>query len=488
MIKVAAYLRVSTDEQAEQNISIPMQQSRLAAFCQSKDWMIEDFYLDDGCSGKNLDRPAIKRLIIDAKEKKFNMVLVLKLDRLSRRQQHVMYLIEDVFDPNNIGFTSVLENFDTNSSMGKAMLGIMAVFAQLERETIVQRVTDAKKEAAKQGRYGGGVTPYGYVYNREIKNIEIAPIQAEVVKFIFDEYIKGEVGYQSIVEILSARKIPPPAAAEWNRVSIRKIISSPFYAGMIPHKGATYPGHHKAIVSFDVWEKAQQVVRSRGGARPIVINPALLQGIVFCGECGARMRYKMVQQKYPKENPTVSRYYACYSQEGSPQYMVKDLTCRCGYKSVEKFDKMVVDELVRMSIDENYFKNATSDLLKTPNTSKDKTALTSIRKEYDGIKKRMDKWANAFEEDVIDINEYQEHTKQLNEKRVYLDGELTRLSEKINSEQQRSINLADVLSALRNFDHLWKQATEPEQKNLLHSFVKRTTIYKDNHIAIDFEE
>ncbi|CQR73356.1 DNA-invertase hin [Sporomusa ovata DSM 2662] len=484
MIKVAAYLRVSTEEQAEQNISLPLQQSRLLAYCESRQWDLFDFYIDDGYSGKDLSRPNMSRLISDAKASKFDMVLVVKLDRLSRRQQHVMYLIEDILIPKNIGFASVTENFDTTTPMGRAMLGIMAAFAQLERETIVERVTDAKKEAAKQGRFMGGISPYGYSHDAATKSLKVDPLQADIVRFIFDEYLKGQVGYQGIADILQTRKVPPHTAKQWHRTTIRAILSSPFYIGMIPHKGVLHPGKHEPIIDPEKWDEVQRLKQSRGGSRPVAQNCGLLQGIVYCGECGARMRYKLVNQT----SGTASRYYACYSQEGSPRYMVKDINCKPGYKIIDDIDAKVVEQLTRISVDEDYYEQITRDVFKEVDTSELESALLKAKKEHGGIKGRIDRWASAFESKGIDIDEYLERTKELKNRRYYLESEMQSLEERIMAQSSKSTSKIELLESLKNFKHIWDITSEEEHKSILAGLVKRVNVFADGHVGIEFED
>ena len=132
--KVAIYVRVSTTKQEEEGYSIDEQKAKLSSYCSIKDWSVYKIYTDGGFSGSNTERPALERLIKDAKERKFDTVLVYKLDRLSRSQKDTLYLIEEVFIKNDIEFLSLQENFDTSTPFGKAMIGLLAVFAQLERE------------------------------------------------------------------------------------------------------------------------------------------------------------------------------------------------------------------------------------------------------------------------------------------------------------------------------------------------------------------
>lgn len=134
MRRAALYIRVSTLEQAQEGYSVGEQRERLIAYCKAQDWLIADIYVDGGYTGSNLNRPGIQKLMSETE--KFDVVLVYKLDRLSRSQRDTLYLIEEIFRPNKVDFVSMQESFDTSSPFGKAMIGLLAVFAQLEREQI----------------------------------------------------------------------------------------------------------------------------------------------------------------------------------------------------------------------------------------------------------------------------------------------------------------------------------------------------------------
>lgn len=179
-MKTAIYVRVSTLEQAEGGYSIDEQIDTLTKYCEIKKWSVEKIYKDGGYSGSNTDRPGMKRLIQDAKRKKFDSVLVYKLDRLSRSQKDTLYLIEDVFNAYNIAFMSLQENFDTSSAFGKAMIGILAVFAQLEREQIKERMSMGKRGRAKAGKaMSWSIVPFGYTYENDTYIPD--PIQAPIL-------------------------------------------------------------------------------------------------------------------------------------------------------------------------------------------------------------------------------------------------------------------------------------------------------------------
>ena len=138
MVKGACYVRVSTDNQLE-NYSIEEQTDRLQAYCRARDITITEFYTDGGYSGGSINRPALQQMLKDIRSGEINLVIVYKLDRLSRSQKDTLTLIEDHFLANHVDFISVSENFDTSTPFGRAMIGILSVFAQLEKEQITER-------------------------------------------------------------------------------------------------------------------------------------------------------------------------------------------------------------------------------------------------------------------------------------------------------------------------------------------------------------
>ena len=164
-MRVVGYARVSTREQADHGYSIGEQNSRLRAYCQAKDWTLLRVIEDPGFSGAKMQRPGLQQVLEMVRRRECDAVLVWKLDRLSRSQKDTLYLLEDVFLANGCGFVSMLENFDTSTAFGRAMVGILSVFAQLEREQFKERSAIGRVGRAKAGLFhGGGYAPIGYDY------------------------------------------------------------------------------------------------------------------------------------------------------------------------------------------------------------------------------------------------------------------------------------------------------------------------------------
>lgn len=201
--KAAIYIRVSTQEQATEGYSIQAQTDRLIKYVEAKDFILYKKYIDAGYSASKLERPAMQDLIQDVQSKKVDVVIVYKLDRLSRSQKDTMYLIEDIFRPNDVELISMQESFDTSTAFGSATVGMLSVFAQLERKSISERMITGRVERAKKGFYhtgGQDRPPAGYQFNSDNQLI-INEYEAAAIKDLFRLYNDG-LGKSSISEYL----------------------------------------------------------------------------------------------------------------------------------------------------------------------------------------------------------------------------------------------------------------------------------------------
>lgn len=484
-MKVVGYIRVSKEEQADKDLSIPAQKHRIQSFCQSQTWELIDFYVDDGYTSKNLNRPDAQRLIRDCKKKLFDAVVVIRLDRLSRRQKDILFLIEDIFEPHNVGFKSVTQPFDTTTAFGKAAIGMLAVFAQLEIDQLIERILDCKVEAAKQGRFMGGQPPYGYIHNSATKSLEIDESQSQVVRFIYDEYSKGKYGYRSVADLLNARNIPAPMRDTWIEETVRKILINPFYGGYLPHKGELHLGKHQAIITPEKWQEVQQLISERNVPKAHA-NSGLLSGLVYCGECGARMRNKTVRQKYPKDNPAVSHYYVCYSQDGSVKHMIKDPDCRCGYKHSWQVEEQVIEQLHSISEKETLIKDIHKEMLSNTDIKTIKKALEQARKELDSIDKKINKWHDAFEQDAIDVGEMVNRVTDLCERKRVLHTQINEWETTVEAEGVRVASVDEFIFILRRFKEVWNECTPEEKRGVLTNMVQSIKVYKDNRVEIEW--
>ena len=281
MMKVALYARVSTEQQIE-NYSIPLQKERIKAFCTSKGWDEITEYVDAGYSGSNLNRPALEQLQKDIKSKKINAVIVYRLDRLSRSQRDTLYLIEEMFLPNNVEFISISETIDTSTPFGRAMIGVMSVFAQLERETITERLRSGRLKMVKdEGLWAGGsdASPYGYTRLKRGKLVVNEEERQHIVR-IFEEYVT----LKSYIKV--QKKLEKEGFSPLPEYRIITLLKNRLYIGEVSFAGEWFKGSHEPIISVDLFNAAQKVNEHFKGYNYGKIKNNVFRQKVICGCCG----------------------------------------------------------------------------------------------------------------------------------------------------------------------------------------------------------
>lgn len=299
-------------------------------------------YTDGGFSGAKLSRPALQELIADCK--KYDLVLVYKLDRLSRSQKDTLYLIEDVFKANHVAFASMQENFDTSTPFGLAMVGILSVFAQLEREQIKERMTMGKIGKAKEGRWTfAGHVPIGYDYIKgNGGKLVVNSYEAEQIRKIFDLYVGG-MTMREIARYMHEHYTNKYDS--WNSLNnIRQTIDNPLYCGKIRSRGKIYDGQQEPIITEETWQSAQ-LLRIKNKDRNTGKQTHLLTGLIWCAECGERMHYKAHRIKDGK----TYEYYVCRNH--SQQYRTIDDARRCDAPAwrCDALEAAVLDQVGKLS-------------------------------------------------------------------------------------------------------------------------------------------
>jgi site-specific DNA recombinase len=331
-LRVALYVRVSTEEQAREGFSVAAQVAALRAFAASQGWREAGLYADEGFSGKDLRRPRLERLVADARAGRFDAVLVWRLDRLSRRQAHTLRLIEEVLEPAGVGLRSATETFDTTTAAGKAMVGMLAVFAQLERESIVERTRLGLRERARQGKWSGAA-PWGYRY-AETGQLAPDPVVAPWVRRLFARAAAGE-GMAALAAWLAAEGAPAPrAGGRWWPGTVRLILRNRVYVGERRVHAAWVPGGHAALVGPEDFAAAQP---RGGGAAPR--GGYLLAGLAVCAHCGSPLRGK--RQRWPGGRHR--RYYICQGRATGRQP-----GCPFGWQDARRADEAVIAAVGRL--------------------------------------------------------------------------------------------------------------------------------------------
>jgi DNA invertase Pin-like site-specific DNA recombinase len=315
-LRCAVYTRKSSEEGLEQEFnSLHAQREACEAYIasqRSEGWvLVRDQYDDGGISGGTLDRPALQRLIRDIETGMIDVVVVYKIDRLSRSLTDFARLVE-VFERHNVTFVNVTQQFNTTTSMGRLTLNILLSFAQFEREVIGERIRDKFAASRKKGMWMGGWPPLGYeVQDRRLVVVEH---EAALVRRIFDRFAKTGSALAVARELNAAREVTkrrlctngPRGGRLWTKGAIYKVLANRAYVGEAIHKGVAYPGEHAAIIDQRAWDKAHAVMAEpahRRGAATRAHVPALLKGLIF-GPNGRPM-----SPSHTRRRGRVYRYY-----------------------------------------------------------------------------------------------------------------------------------------------------------------------------------
>ena len=390
-IRCAIYTRKSTNDGAEQDFtSLDAQRESAESYIASQKhqgWIaLLRNYDDYGFTGANMDRPALKQLIDDIKNKKIDCVVVYKVDRLSRSLLDFANLLS-LFDDHNVTFVSITQHFNTQTSMGRLTLNILLSFAQFEREMISERTRDKMGAARRKGKFIGGRPALGYDIDIENRRLVINKEEAKIVNIMFNEYIKNpslfgvvdivnKAGYRSKEHIMRGKL---RSGIEFNRNSICLILRNKIYTGKVFYKGEVYEGEHEAIISEDTFNTVQKLLdeNRRTRQRASTKNIGILSQIFRCKACNSAIIYTYTQKKKYHYN-----FYVC-ARANKRGYK----NCPTKILNAQRTEETILNYLKEISTS-YHFKSEVWDQLPTQERIKIVRSLIKVV-EYDAVNKKM---------------------------------------------------------------------------------------------------
>jgi DNA invertase Pin-like site-specific DNA recombinase len=311
-VRAAVYTRKSSEEGLDMEFnSLDAQRDACESYIasqRSEGWvLVPDRYDDGGVSGGTLERPALRRLLADIERGLVDVVVVYKIDRLSRALMDFAKLVE-VFDANSVTFVSVTQSFNTTTSMGRLTLNILLSFAQFEREVIGERIRDKVAASRARGIWMGGFVPLGY--DARDRKLLINDTEAALVRRIFEGFVEMQSGTK-LVHALRAEGHLTKRGRTFTKSDVYRVLSNRTYLGEAMHKGKSHPGEHAAIVPQAMWDAAHAVLtvspRARAN-RTRCQTPALLRGLIF-GSDGRAMSPTHTRGRHGQQY----RYYVSQS-------------------------------------------------------------------------------------------------------------------------------------------------------------------------------
>ena len=349
-IRCAIYTRKSTDEGLEKEFNtLEAQREAGENYIRSmkhQGWVIlPEHYDDGGFSGGSLKRPALKQLLSDVEAGKVDMIVVYKIDRLTRSLLDFAQLVK-IFEKHCCSFVSVTQHFNTCDSMGKLTLNILLSFAQFERELGAERVRDKIAASKKKGMWTGGPLPLGY--DSKNKKLVINKEEAEIVRFIFEDYKRTGSQFQTVRDVNEKGYKPKErmtktgkniSKGSFNHAMISNILNNPVYLGKVVYKGELYDGQHKAIISQELWDEVKSLRKANLGEafRPSrVIKHSLLKGLTECEYCGA-----MTTTRSKHGN----KYYEYYTPLKTVKEGAKIAHCKVGSIPAGEIESFVIDKI-----------------------------------------------------------------------------------------------------------------------------------------------
>ncbi len=335
--RCAIYTRKSTEKGLEQQFnSLHAQREACEHYIASQKhegWeRIDDHYDDGGFSGGNMERPALKQLINDIQQGKIDVVVVYKLDRLSRSLSDCVKLI-DLFDDHTIFFVSTTQQFNTTTSMGRLNLNNLLSYAQYEREVIGERVRDKVAASKQKGIWMGGGLPLGYAVKD--RHLHIVEDEARAIRAVFDLFLKTKSPTMMVKQLAAMGICSKQRTTKKGQIiggkpldigSIYKLLKNPLYIGKIKHHDNLYEGRHDAIISQDTWDKVQAILREgvkRRDTNSKRRERAVLTGLIHCGGC----QRAMTPTHTSKQRRKLYRYYIAtgYKKGRCPDCPIKQI-------------------------------------------------------------------------------------------------------------------------------------------------------------------
>ena len=470
-MKAALYIRVSTLEQANNGYSLDAQREKLSAYAKSQGYDVFDVYEDDGYSGKDLARPAITRLLSHIKAHLIDVVLVYRLDRLTRRVRDIIELLDDVLEPNGVKLYSLHEQIDVSSPFGRAALKINATFSELERETITERMAMGKEQAIKSGKWlaPGSKLPFGYRKDPTTGYYAAVPEEAEMIVKIFDLYLQG-YSIRKLYEYASANFKHPYFS---NPMCCKAILHRSMYAGYISYKGSLYKGiNFDSVIGYETYLRAQEQMKKNAGVKKHDCSPYLLTGLVVCAECGNRYVGKLYKNYQTLANGTVKDYshrvYGCAAR------LKRDKTyhpAKCTNKIYEASElETLVEEHVRALKFGSF----------VPGTVVS-GVVDRLKMELASLKNKREKVLDLYMDGLIDKDTYAERVSDI-------DKEIEKESRIIDNEEQKIKSTPTLtIDYIKELHSKYDSLSHNEKRMFLSLIIDHISIFKDNNVIIKFK-
>jgi site-specific DNA recombinase len=393
-VRIATYTRISTDEE-HQPYSLEAQATRLGAYVESQDeWRIVRRFSDQA-SGASLERPGLERALKEAEAKRFDLLLVYRVDRLACSVRGLAQILERL-DQADVLFRSATEPFDTSLSAGRMMVQMLGVFAEFERATIVERVIAGMERKAAWGEWNGGSLPFGYRLAADGRFLEPEPAEAPLVVEIFERYTERLQGTQAISRWLSERGYRTKNGKPFNPQAVLTILRNRAYLGQISFRGVHHDAPHEPLLAPALFEQAQAILQERGNdpsLRRSNQSDYLLTGLVKCVRCGKRYIGAAANG-----NGGRYRYYVCFSRQRYGRH-----SCDADSLPAEELEQAILEQLQDLLAREDDVREAITAAFAKLDAQQPKreAEVARLDAELRKVDEALDRYFRAFENGTL---------------------------------------------------------------------------------------
>ena len=423
-VRIALYTRISTDE-INQPYSLGAQRDRLEAFVASQpDWTIVATFTDQA-SGKSLTRPALSAARAAATADKFDLLLVYRLDRLSRSLRDVLALIEELGGA-DVGLRSATESFDTATPSGRMLVSLLGTFAEFERSTMLDRISAGMERKAARGEWTGGRPPFGYRKDRGASLLVPDPLTAPLVASIFTRYVQSRSGARSIAAWLDGQGIPTRDGSRWGTSGVLALLRNRAYVGEVSFRGIWRPSPHEPIVERELFEQVQAILASRAASpRLCRSNPTdyLLSTLAFvCDRCG----HPMVGAGAHGRGGRLYSYYTC-----STRARKGPTGCDQERLPKDELEAAILGQMTDVYADTSLVAAALDEAMAQSRTKDAETKAERERLKAHGteLRRKLDRYMAGFESGELRAGLLQARVDELANELEVLDAALAQIPE-----------------------------------------------------------
>lgn len=457
-MRAALYIRVSTREQL-QGFSISGQKRQLAAYCESQGWEIAGFYVEEGVSAKDTKRPELQRMINHIENDLIDVVLVSKLDRLTRSVLDLYNLLQ-IFEDNNCKFKSATEVYDTTSAIGRMFITLVASFAQFERERLAERVSFGMEQMTREGKWKGGHPGYGHSYINE--KFVINEDEAKILRMMYDWYLNG-MSDNKIAQELRKRSIPTRGGVEWSEAHVRYSLTNPKNKGDLRYgvnkneeKQFTVENVYPPIIDENTFNKAQELRNARRTFHgKQATSDYYFSGVLKCSRCGNSFKGHTTNNDGKRH-----KAYMCLGK--------RDKKC-----DMPTTSERIIEHNFLKDLKKYIFDISESDIKGDASDENKNKKIRSIKRDLQKIKDRRKKWQYAWanESMMMSDEDFQARMKEEQEK----EDELKQQLEELHVEQPKIID-SDVIEIMADAVENWNLLEPLEKKQLIQIAIDKIVI------------